>query len=136
MTKFILDCSVTMSWCFEDESSTYSDAVLHSLEKNTAFVPWLWDLEVCNVLLIAQKRGRITDNRIFNFLALLAELNIVTDNTKSAIQDLILIGQKYSLTGYDSAYLHLCLTHAMPIATLNKRLIDAVTFSGGAVYRP
>jgi hypothetical protein len=36
---FVLDCSVAISWCFIDESSSYADEVLDSLTHATAIVP-------------------------------------------------------------------------------------------------
>ena len=58
---FVLDCSITMAWCFEDESNEYTDAILEKLEISTAVVPTIWPLEVANVLLLSKfvsLRGR------------------------------------------------------------------------------
>lgn len=52
---FVLDCSITMAWCFEDESNEDTDAILDHLQQSTAIVPSLWPLEVANVLLLAKK---------------------------------------------------------------------------------
>ena len=59
MNRFVLDCSVAMAWCFGDEADAYSDRVLEELEQGTALVPCLWSLEVANVLLVAERRGRL-----------------------------------------------------------------------------
>jgi rRNA-processing protein FCF1 len=50
MTRFVLDCSVAMGWCFEDEADTYARNVLESLAYSAAIVPALWPLEVATVL--------------------------------------------------------------------------------------
>lgn len=42
---FVLDCSVALAWCFEDEGSDYAHKVLDCLEEQTAIVPRLWYLE-------------------------------------------------------------------------------------------
>ena len=57
---FILDASVTMAWCFEDEKTPYSEGVLDTLGKTQAVVPTLWQLEVANVLLVGERRQRLT----------------------------------------------------------------------------
>jgi hypothetical protein len=57
---FVLDCSITMAWCFEDESSEYTDTILESLKEATALVPTIWPLEVANVLLLSKKNNRNT----------------------------------------------------------------------------
>jgi hypothetical protein len=42
VTRFVLDCSVTMAWCFLDEKNEYVDTVLDSLREGEALVPSLW----------------------------------------------------------------------------------------------
>jgi hypothetical protein len=36
---FVLDCSVTMAWCFDDEATSYTDGVRDSLADIRAVVP-------------------------------------------------------------------------------------------------
>ena len=55
--RFVVDNSVVMAWCFEDETSEYADAVLECLEESEAVVPAIWPLEVGNVLLVAERKG-------------------------------------------------------------------------------
>ena len=52
MTPLVVDCSVTMAWCFEDECDELADAVLDRLADGEAWVPSLWPLEVANVIRI------------------------------------------------------------------------------------
>ncbi len=54
-TRFVIDNSVAMSWCFADEGNSYAEAVLESLEAGEALVPAIWPLEVGNVLLVAER---------------------------------------------------------------------------------
>jgi predicted nucleic acid-binding protein len=132
---FVLDCSVAMSWCFQDETNEYTEDVLSSLETSKAFVPLLWKLEVSNVLLMAQNRNRINDNGIFHFLSLLEELPIEIDFVELTMKDTILLGQKHQLTAYDAAYLNLALYRNIPIATLDKKLRQAATDSSVGIFR-
>ena len=46
MSEFVLDCSVTMSWCFGDEATVYGDSVLEGLADTGAIAPSIWPLEV------------------------------------------------------------------------------------------
>lgn len=57
--NFVLDCSVAMAWCFEDEITEYSEAIFDSLAESKAVVPSLWLLEVANVLLLAQRKKEL-----------------------------------------------------------------------------
>ena len=35
----VIDCSVTMAWCFEDECDEYADAALDALAETGGVVP-------------------------------------------------------------------------------------------------
>ena len=74
---FVLDCSVTMAWCFEDEGNQFTDAILEDFTTATAVVPTIWPLEVANVLLIAKKKKRITPLHTAHFNDALSALPIV-----------------------------------------------------------
>ena len=67
-SSFIIDSSVTMTWCFHDETTEYTENILNSLETHTALVPNLWSLEVCYVFLMAQNCDCIHDSGIFCLL--------------------------------------------------------------------
>ena len=69
MSAFILDSSVSMAWCFEDETNPYSETLLARLEADEeALVPSLWPLEVANALVTAKLRGRVTETQVAGFL--------------------------------------------------------------------
>ena len=85
--RFVVDNSVVMSWCFEDEGNIYADAVLESLESREAFVPTIWPLEVGNVLLVAERKKRLTQAAVVRFLALLGGLPITVEYGGPHCQD-------------------------------------------------
>ena len=68
---FILDCSVTMTWCFEDEQSdnSYAAQILTLMETESALVPRPWHLEVLNILFVAERKRRIVAQDSDNFLS-------------------------------------------------------------------
>lgn len=131
MTKnaynFVLDCSITMTWCFEDESDDYADAVLDSLKNATALVPTIWPLEVANVLLLSKRNGKITDMQSISFIDTLSALPIVIDHSTSsrAMHSVFVLASQSNLTIYDAAYLELALREKIPLLTLDKELIKA-----------
>jgi predicted nucleic acid-binding protein len=69
--EFVLDCSVTVSWFFEDEADAYAEAVEDSLATARAVVPALWPLEVASALLMGERRKRTTEAKVATFLTLL-----------------------------------------------------------------
>jgi len=60
MSRFVLDSTVTMAWCFSNEATAYTEGYLNRLSAftDTAVVPALWLYEVVNVVtLAARKKG-------------------------------------------------------------------------------
>ena len=125
---FILDCSATMAWCFEDEASQYADAVLDCLQSQTAIVPRLWHIEILNVLLVGERRHRIDKEDSREFLEVLQALDIQTDATSIFLNDpnVIHLGRKHQLSAYDAVYLELAIRERLQIATQDKKLRNVV----------
>ncbi|MBI5117797.1 type II toxin-antitoxin system VapC family toxin, partial [Candidatus Poribacteria bacterium] len=68
-----------MAWCFEDEGNAYAEAVLETLESCEAVVPSIWPLEVGNILLVAERKKRLSEADVVRFLALLSNLPIMVE---------------------------------------------------------
>lgn len=78
MSRFVLDNTVTMAWCFGDEATPFTETLLSGLASLTdsAIVPALWLYEVVNVIGLAARKGRITEEKASAFLESLADLPI------------------------------------------------------------
>ena len=124
---FVMDASVSLSWCFEDESTPYSDRVLERLRDNEAVVPGIWPLEVVNVLLLGERRGRLTEAKAARFLALLGALPISIESVEHGrvVSVVWALARAQHLTSYDAAYLELAMREALPLATRDQRLAEA-----------
>ena len=137
MTKsFILDCSISMSWCFEDEFDEYAQKVLNSLKLNTALVPSLWVLEVTNVLLMAEKRNRLKSADSTRFLELLNSLPIYAADSIFSSSEIINVARNYKLTSYDAIYLLLAMHEGQAIATKDKELSNSCLENGVHIFQP
>jgi predicted nucleic acid-binding protein len=109
MSGVVLDCSVAVSWCFEDEAAEETDALLERARDEGAVVPSLWHLELGNVLLQAERRGRINAADVTTRPALIGDLPILTDGETSlrALREILTLARAETLTTYDAAYLEL-----------------------------
>ncbi len=135
MNRFVLDCSVAMAWCFGDEAEAYSDRVLEELERGTALVPCLWSLEVANVLLVAERRGRLTEADTTRFLDLLIGLPIVVEEpTTHSGHAILALGRSHRLSAYDAAYLDLAMREGTALATRDRALTIAAADCGIARF--
>lgn len=132
MKRFVLDCSATMAWCFEDEASSEADAALDALVDGQAIVPGIWSLEVANVLTVAERRGRVTAAEVSRFVDLLLGLPIVTDAETSsrALGDILMLARTYELSAYDAAYLELAMRLGVGLVTKDRSLANAAARAG------
>lgn len=121
----VLDASMALSWCFEDEFTQASGRVLERVHADGAVVPALWDLEIANVFAVAERRGRATPVQIHRFLALLGQLPIELADHEPAVTDVVATCRETGLTAYDACYLLTAMRGGLPLATLDERLADA-----------
>lgn len=123
----ILDCSATMSLAFDDENDDSFQSMLDQLTTGLIYVPDIWPVEVGNVLLLGQKRNRITATDTSRFLAKLENLSINVINLALLrnIPEVLSIGNSYSISFYDAQYLYLAIKMNLPLVTLDKALRKA-----------
>lgn len=127
---FVLDASMTLTWCFEDEATSQTDAVLDRLAEDSAVAPSLWEREVVNVLLLAERHGRITESQTARFVALLSQLPIHINPADPDMGAVLAAGRHHGLTAYDAAYLVLAEREGIPLATVDGKLRMAAQAAG------
>lgn len=127
MISLVLDCSIAVSWLFEDEASSSTDKILEMVRDKGAYVPNLWHLEVTNVLIQASKKNRIDSRSIPERLSALSLLPIKTDieTYTRAFSDTFYLAEKQMLTSYDAAYLELAMRRELFLATKDNALKKA-----------
>lgn len=126
---------MAMSWCFEDEATPLTRRVYEQVSRHGAFVPHLWRLEVSNVLLICERKRRLTREASLRFLSVLRRLPIqeVPLGEEAVFDRVLNLGREARLTAYDAAYLFLALEQGSPLATLDRDLAAAARLRGVAV---
>lgn len=140
MRFFVLDASITLAWCFPDESNQIADYVADTFKQGKiARVTSFWSHEVLNALLVGEKRKRISEALVQIFIDDLIKLPIVIDFPQPStvvftkIQSLC---REYGLTPYDAAYLELAIRNELPLATIDKALQKAAIAAGVELLQP
>ena len=139
MPRFVLDCSVAVAWCFEDEATPALDALLDQVQAHDAVVPPLWTLEFANVLLGAVRRGRMTRETMHDQLALVDMLPIATDRDGTGPlwrSTTLALADTEALTFYDAVYLELAIRRGLVLATSDRALRQAAARRGVALAPP
>lgn len=121
---FVVDASVAVAWFLPDEDSDVADAVMDALFRKTACAPDLLRHEIRSVLLMGERRKRISNDLVLASLIRLRHLPIVIADSG---EDALVVGlaRKHQLSAYDAAYLALAITEGIPLATLDKKLRQA-----------
>jgi predicted nucleic acid-binding protein len=132
---FVLDCSVTVAWAFDDEDAPRAAVVRDRLGEDLAVVPAIWALEVGNALLVAERRQRISRAESARFVEILRALPIDVDATPAlgTLGSLLSLARQTGVSVYDAGYLDLAAAHGLPLATLDKALERAARQIGVAL---
>ncbi|MGA8028814.1 MAG: type II toxin-antitoxin system VapC family toxin [Bryobacteraceae bacterium] len=132
----VVDASLTAAWCFEDEATKYARDILRGAKNIYLIVPAIWPLEMVNVLLVNERRKRITPVDTARAVTLLNELAIRVDRPSSlqAFDATLLLARAHKLSSYDASYLELALREGLPLATLDTQMRYAASSAGVKLY--
>lgn len=122
--SFVLDSSVSLAWCFEDERTDATDALLERVATSGAAAPSLWPLEVLNVLVMAERRNRIDPDRRQRLAGFLRDLPVTIDDETVSHAWVVAaqLATRFRLSVYDATYLELAHRLSVPLATLDRDL--------------
>jgi len=126
VTRFVLDASTVLTWCFPDEEAQKAQEISERIAGgDTMVVPAFWRHEVLNALLVGEKRKRLTPELTRAFIADLERLP--TDVDDEATRDIVFnvtqaLCRKHALTAYDAAYLEIAIRGGYPLAIVDKDL--------------
>ena len=134
MNRFVLDASVALAWFVDRPTAPYADHIRQLLLRGKrAVVPPLWQLEIANGFIIAERRGVLT---ITDTVEALGHLDMVIAQAIENSQDTVSMrralhaGRKFGLTAYDAVYLETALGQDLPLATLDRQLVAAASKAG------
>ncbi|MCE2519413.1 MAG: type II toxin-antitoxin system VapC family toxin [Alphaproteobacteria bacterium] len=126
---FVSDASVVAAWVLPDEQATLADRALERLEEETAKVPDVFWHELRNLLLSAERRGRIAGGYAETCMVRLRRLRIQrVDETDDG--NLLALARAHHLTVYDASYLALAIREECALVSLDRRLNEAAAAEG------
>ena len=135
MAAYVLDGSVALAWFMPGEQGSQTDDLLSEATEMGALAPSLWPLEVANIILMAERKGRITYAVRIRALTALTRLpiRIDTETAGQAWRSTLDLAHAHGLTVYDATYLELSLRSGLRLATLDKALGRAAIACGVSV---
>ena len=127
----VIDASVAASWILPGEDGPRLDAVLVKYDRLLA--PHLFWSEIRNVLLVAERRGRIEKAIADVAIEEITKLHFEFDHEPSS-EEVMRLARLYSLSIYDAVYLELAQRHKADLATLDQKLILAAKAENIIIY--
>ena len=121
---FVIDASITACWAFDDEDHPVAALALDRIRADEARVPSLWWFEVCNTLIVNERRGRLAEADVSAFLRGLSRLGVMVDRELDE-DHVLMLARRHRLTVYDASYLELASRESLPLATLDTDLATA-----------
>ena len=131
MTRFVLDASVTLCWCFENQATRYTEDIFERMAAEPS-VPFIWPLEVANSLLSVERRKTLNVAQVTGFLEELSAWSIEVDTlgVGRAFHQVLSTARQHHLTAYDAAYLELAIREGLSLTTLDADLRRAARLVG------
>ena len=134
MKWFVLDASVALAWFLDRPTAPYADHIRERLIRGArAIVPALWQLEIANGFIVAERRGALT---VLDTIEALQNLDIVIARAIEVSQEnvpmrgVLAAARQFQLTAYDAVYLETALRLGLPLATLDRQLLTAASKAG------
>ncbi len=126
---FVLDASVTACWALSDENHPDADLAFLRIRTEEAIVPCLWWFELRNILVVNERRQRITESDTAAFLSNISRLRVRVAPLPDE-NALLRLARTYRLSVYDAAYLELAQREGVSLATLDDHLRRAAASEG------
>jgi predicted nucleic acid-binding protein len=125
---FVLDCSITAVWALAEESAL-ADLAAERLKQEIAIVPPVWWYEIRNLLVVNERRRRLTADDSATFLEFLSAYPIQVEPIAEE-DEIFRFARQFGLSFYNATYLAMAHRHHIPIATLDKALEVAAHAAG------
>lgn len=128
MDRLIVDASLAIAWVHPGQATPETDRLLAEVGTGTAvIVPALWPVETANVLLVLERRGKLTGDERMTAVEALTSLGVEIDHEMSALAftRLSQLASELTLSVYDAAYLELALRLGVPLACKDGPLREA-----------
>ena len=125
----VLDASVVAAWALPDESRNAAAAALaRDLDRAPGIAPGIFWYEIRNVLVRAERQGRIGQDEVERFLGRLSAIVEIDHDHNEAIT--LGLAREHGLTVYDAAYLEMALRRRADLATFDRALAAACRAEG------
>ena len=130
----VLDASFVLRYVLHTDAPRPHPAGLQALRDCEMLVPALWNAEVANALLQAERRGAASAARIGEALSTILALSPGVDTQGVDVIRTLECSRAYGLSAYDAQYFELALRRRAALATYDAEMIAAAPRAGIRLY--
>jgi predicted nucleic acid-binding protein len=130
----VLDASFVLRYVLHTGAPRPHAAGLQLLRDCELIVPPLWNAEVANALVQAERRGAAEPARIGQALAAILALAPTVDNQPIDVARNLECARAYGLSAYDSLYFEVALRRRAALATFDAEMIAAAPRAGVRLF--
>ncbi len=133
LMAFVPDASVAAPWALPDEEAALADLALDRLGAETAKAPAVFWHALRNLLLTAERRGRIDDRRADASMVGLRRHPVVCPR-ETDDREVMALARTHRSTAYGSSYLSFAIREGCALANLDRCLNEATAAEGVATF--
>ncbi len=126
----VLDASFVLRYVLHTNAPRPHPAGLQLLKDCLLIVPALWNAEVANALVQAERRAAVPAERIGAALAVIQALNPVVDAQTVDVARNLAYARAHGLSAYGALYFELALRRKAALATYDAEMIAAAPRAG------
>ncbi len=130
----VLDASFVLRYVLHTQAPRPHASGLTLLKNAELLVPALWNAEVANALVQAERHGAATAAKVGAALSLINALNPVVDAHVVDVTRNLEIARAYRLSAYDAIYFELALRRKAALATYDDDMMAAAPSAGIRLY--
>lgn len=128
MTKLVIDASVVLKWFLKDEK--YGERALALLDRFVRgeldlAAPSLMVYEVINGLVVAQRKGRIAEEKVLSSISGFLNLGITFVDVAGLEARVLHFCRVYDRSAYDASYLAIAEQQSLALVTGDERLYNS-----------
>ena len=124
---WVLDCSAAAAFLLNEDDGAAIDPLIENAinEEIELVVPCLFAFELLNVLLMAERRARITRHQANRLCAEIDRFPVSVEPPLGSVerQRIHQLGKAHALTAYDAAYLELAERQGARLKTFDPDLL-------------
>jgi predicted nucleic acid-binding protein len=130
----VLDASFVLRYVLHTDAPRPQPAGLQALRDCELLVPALWNAEVANALLQAERRGAASAARIGEAWSAILALSPGVDTQVVDVVRNLECARAYGLSAYDAQYFELAQRRRAALATYDAEMIAAAPRAGIRLY--